>query len=314
MILPGIQPPAESIRLAHFSDIHLTATPLGWRLRDLLTKRVTGWTNLKIGRGRRFRNAEAMVRAMMSDLRARACHRVIFSGDATTMGFESEFIAAARCLSLAPGPPELPGIAVPGNHDYYIRRAQSGGYFERYFEPWQHGERIDGEVYPFAQRVGHCWLIGVNSARSNFLLWDARGGIGPAQLERLRELLRKLSPGPRIIVTHYPLYLADGTPEHRWRRLRSWKNIQKVAAEGGIALWLNGHRHTGYVLPPNPPEQPFPIICAGSATQRDRWSWNEYSIARSNLTLRRRTWNPSTQQFVESETRELQLIDQGQPG
>ena len=36
-------PLADAIRFAHLSDIHVTTRPLGWRLRDLLTKRATGW-------------------------------------------------------------------------------------------------------------------------------------------------------------------------------------------------------------------------------------------------------------------------------
>src|SRR5580704_5232010 len=92
------------VRLAHFSDIHLTAKPLGWRLRDLLTKRTTGWMNLRMGRGRHFRHADRIVRAMMNDIRERGGKHIVFSGDATALGFESEFASAARCLDL-----NLPG-------------------------------------------------------------------------------------------------------------------------------------------------------------------------------------------------------------
>ena len=96
------------IRLAHFSDIHLTARPLGWGLRDFLSKRLTGWMHLRLGRGRRFRDAETIVHALMDDIRECGCQHIVFSGDATTMGFESEFAAAARAIRF-----DLPGIAVP---------------------------------------------------------------------------------------------------------------------------------------------------------------------------------------------------------
>ncbi len=291
----------SAVRLAHFSDIHLTGTPLGWRGRDLLTKRMTGWMNLKLGRGRRFRDAGQIVRAMMRDIRKRGNDHIVFSGDATTLGFEAEFSAAARCLDL-----NIPGLAVPGNHDYYTRSAVHAGYFERFFARWQSGERIGAETYPFAQKAAHCWLIGVCSARSNALPWDARGGVDEAQRQRLRKLLTQLPPGARILVTHYPLYLADGEPEHRWRLLRDWQDFRALAAENGISLWLHGHRHTGYVLPATA-EQPFPIICAGSATQAGKCSWNEYVIQGSRLTMNRRTWQPEQQQFVDAETRVIQL-------
>lgn len=171
-----------TVRIAHFSDIHLTAPQLSWRPSDLLTKRATGWMNLKLVRGRRFRDAPLILQAMMADIRDRGCQHLIFSGDASTLGFAEEIEVAARALHVGQEG-SLPGLAVPGNHDYYTgslfpspllgeenRRAAP---FERYFAPWQIGERIDGHIYPFAQRVGSCWLIGVNSARPNFWLWDA---------------------------------------------------------------------------------------------------------------------------------------------
>jgi 3',5'-cyclic AMP phosphodiesterase CpdA len=291
----------ETIRLAHFSDIHLTAKPLGWRLRDFLSKRATGWMNLKLGRGRRFRDAETITAAMMREIHDGHFNHIVFSGDATTLGFEAEFAVAARALEID----SLPGLAVPGNHDYYTRAPVKTGLFERFFAPWQHGERIDDAIYPFAQRVGHCWLIGVNSARANRLIWDARGLVGIEQLNRLRELLKRLGAGPRIVVTHYPLYLADGQPEKRWRRLRDWQAFCDIVVEGKIALWLHGHRHNSYVVPATP-EQPFTVICAGSATQEGRWGWNEYAIERMRLTMTRRVWNGEC--FDVAEKREIETI------
>jgi 3',5'-cyclic AMP phosphodiesterase CpdA len=291
----------DEVRLAHCSDIHVTAAPLSWRWRDLASKRTTAWLNLKLGRGRRFRDASRIAAAAIADVQQRGCQHIVFSGDATTMGFASEFREAAKVLAT-----DLPGIAVPGNHDYYTPAAAASGLFERAFECWQAGERGGGERYPFAQRVGHCWLIGVNTACANFLIWDARGRMGRAQGERLRELLERLSPGPRILVTHYPLYLADGQPEHRWRLLRDGDELRRIAVEGGVGLWLHGHRHTGYVVPAVP-ERPFPIICAGSATQSGRWSWNEYVIRGRRLQMTRRTWAPEREGFVDADRIELEL-------
>src|SRR5262249_14913330 len=111
--------PAPPLRLAHLSDIHITARPLGWRRRDWLSKRVTGWLNLRLlGRAHRFRQAEAVLAAWAADLRRRPPDWIIFSGDATTLAFEAEFAQAAALLGVT-GPDRLPGLAVPGNHDYY---------------------------------------------------------------------------------------------------------------------------------------------------------------------------------------------------
>ena len=303
-------PPPDSagpptLRLAHFSDIHLTATEVGWSGRDLLSKRLTGWMNLRLlGRGYRFRDAAAVAATLARDLHERRFDHLIFSGDATTMAFEAEMAEAARCLGVRDK--ELPpAMAVPGNHDYYIRSAAELGLFERYFEPWQVGERVDGHLYPFAQRVGHVWLVGVNSAKANFWTWDASGEVGHEQRVRLGKLLERLQ-GPRILVTHYPLCLPNGEPEQRWHRLRDWAAVLEVAKAGGVGLWVHGHRHVGYHRPPDE-RIPFPVICAGSATQNNRWTYNEYDITGRRVRALRRVYSVERGGYVDLSTFEVEL-------
>src|SRR5258707_7587520 len=110
------------IRLAHFSDVHITARPLGWGGGDWLNKRLPGWVNLRwFGRQHRFRHADEVLTTLIQELRRRAFDRVIFSGDATALGFEAEFRRAAEFLGLQQ-PTLLPGLALPRNHDYYTNR------------------------------------------------------------------------------------------------------------------------------------------------------------------------------------------------
>src|SRR5207248_9859364 len=129
-----------------------------------------GW----LGRRHRFRRADEALTALAAELRERRPDRVVFSGDATALGFGAELIRAAELLGLADARMP-PGLAVPGNHDYCTPAAEASGLFERLFTPWQQGERVDGTVYPFAQRVGHVWLVAVNSCTGNFWPWDAGG-------------------------------------------------------------------------------------------------------------------------------------------
>ena len=295
-----------TVRLAHLSDVHITAKPLGWKPRDLASKRVTGWMNVALlGRGFRFRHAPRVTSTLVQELKQRRLDHLIFSGDATALAFDSEFAAAAQILGVAD--PELPqGLAVPGNHDCYVKRAVTERLFERHFAPWQKGERIGEETYPFAQRVGHVWLLGVNSSRFNLLTWDASGRIGAAQLERLRQLLARLPSGPRILVTHYPFAVHNGRQERRGHGLRDWRAAAKVAAEGGVKLWLHGYRHRPYWLTTHK-EVAFPGICGGSATQTGIWSYHEYAIAGSKLTAVRRVYVKARQAFEDRETFELEL-------
>jgi 3',5'-cyclic AMP phosphodiesterase CpdA len=295
-----------TVRLAHFSDIHLTDTRLGWTRRDMMSKKITGWLNVKLlGRGRRFRHATAVTDVLIADFRERNFDTVVFSGDATTLAFEREFAAAAARMGVGV-PDHPPGFAVPGNHDYYTPRCYLAGHFEKYFAPWQHGERIGEETYPFARKVGHVWLIGVNSGTPNFWTWDASGAVGPAQRERLRELGRQLDDGPKVLVTHYPLRTARGKVEVRPHRLRDHVEVLAIAKEIGVSLWLHGHIHRGFVLRPSE-EIPFPVICAGSCTQTRRWAYNDYTIEGTTLRGVRRLYNQLDHQFKDGEHFELHL-------
>jgi 3',5'-cyclic AMP phosphodiesterase CpdA len=294
------------VRLAHFSDIHVCAKPLGWTARDWFSKRFTGWLNLRfLGRAHRFRDADRVLAALMADLDRRQPDHVIFSGDATTLGFESELARAAALIQLT-APPRYPGLAIPGNHDYYTRAAAATGMFERYFAPWQTGERVDDAVYPFAQRVGPVWLVGINSASGNFWVWDAGGRVDTRQLNRLEQLLARLAPAPRILVTHYPVCRSSGKGERRGHGLRNVAEIVRAAARGGVCLWLHGHRHGPYCIL-HPPSAPFPVVCAGSATQHGYWSYGEYAIEAGHLHATRRVFSPERNEFVDGESFDVPL-------
>ena len=287
-----------SIRIAHFSDIHLTARPLRLRKRDWFGKRSTGWLNARVGRGKHFIDASTIAGVLARDIKSQSFDHVIFSGDATTLGMSIEFDEVRRVLTPDDGWPAR--LAVPGNHDYYTHGAVRGGEFERVFASWQQGERLDSHTYPFAQKVGPLWLVAVNSAQANLLVWDARGRVGRHQLKRLEELLRRLPPGPRIMVTHYPLCLADGKGEIRWRRLRDAHKLRDLCQTHHVRLWLHGHRHVGYHRPVDL-SLPFPVVCAGSATQALKWSYNEYTFVDGKMHGRRRVWSPAAGAFVDGQ-------------
>ncbi len=309
MLTPHNEPSAP-IRLAHFSDVHITTRPLGWQRADWFNKRLSAWLNLRVlGRAYRFRRAEEVLAALVAELRRRRPDRVIFSGDATALGFEGELARATALLGLHDTDP-LPGLAVPGNHDYCTASAAAAGLFERHFAPWQTGERVDGATYPFAQRVGPVWLVAVNTSTANRWPWDASGGVSSEQLKRLERLLQHLGPGPRILVTHYPVCKASGRRERRSHGLRNLGDLVAVAERGGIRLWLHGHRHDSYHLHESP-LAPFPVICAGSATQNGCWSYYEYTIRDGCLHGLRRTFDVGERRFQDTAPLQIQLDGEG---
>jgi 3',5'-cyclic AMP phosphodiesterase CpdA len=295
-----------AVRLAHFSDVHVTAPACDWRPSDWFNKRMPAWLNLRLlGRGLRFRHTDRVLTALVEDLGRRGYDRILFSGDATALGFEEEVARAASLLGV--GNSDLPpGMAVPGNHDYMIGHDVASGQYERHFAPWQYGERVDDAPYPFAQRVGQAWLIAVNSAKANRWAWDASGRVGADQLGRLERLLARLEGGPRILVTHYPVGLADGRPERSSHGLHDLNDLVAACRRGGIGLWLHGHRHHDYYLPATE-QVPFPVICAGSATQRNVWSYKDYTLNDHHLTVATRVFDSELNRFCDGAGYELEL-------
>lgn len=296
------------IRLAHLSDVHIFRPEARWQPGDWRSKRLTGWLNLRLlGRGWRFRHAGGVLKALAEDIQRRRPDGVVFSGDATALGCEEELAEVARVLRVG-RPDGLAGIAVPGNHDYYTPRCAGSFLFEQYFEPWLEGERVDGVTYPFARRVGEAWLIGVNSSTGNRWFWDATGRVGTEQLDRLRRLLAlpQLAGAPRILVTHYPVGRADGTPDRRNHWLRDRTQLVEAAQDGGIVLWLHGHRHQPYHLPPTP-ECPIPTICSGSGTQEGIWTYAEHTYEGGEWRVEQRHYRPQTQTFEAGEHYAIKL-------
>lgn len=294
------------VRFVHLSDLHITVRPLGWKRRDWLSKRVAGWINLNyLGRHYRFRHAVNVLDVLMAELRRDAPDHLIFSGDASTMGFDREFARAAELLGVN-GPNPVPGIAVPGNHDHYLHHVAAAGGFERQFHPWQHGVRIDDQRYPFAQRVGHVWLVGVNSALGSSWAWDATGRVGKHQLDRLDRLLQVLDPGPRVLVTHYPFCVPGGKPEPLAHRLLDRHALMEIAVRGGVCLWLHGHRHDPYHVD-DPRSVPIPTVCAGSATQTGYWTYAEYTVTGDRVRIVRKTYSPEDNRFIPGEALDVSL-------
>jgi 3',5'-cyclic AMP phosphodiesterase CpdA len=294
------------VRLAHLSDIHVSAAGLEWQWRDWFNKRLTSWFNVRcLGRGRRFAQAAEVLARLIDELPGRGIDRIVFSGDATAMGFETEIRRAAEVLRIAGSP--IPGLAVPGNHDYLTRTCAASGLFERYFAPWQDGVRVDDHRYPFAQRAGPVWLVGVNAATGHRNPWDATGRVGPEQRDRLRQLLSQLEPGPRWLVIHYPIRLESGRGEKWYHGLRDLNQVLAIAKAGGVGLWLHGHRHTPYFFD-RPSWAPFPAICAGSSTQKGIWSYNEYTVEDSVVHAVRRVFDPAANRFDDAHAFDVRLV------
>ena len=91
--------PITGIRIAHFTDVHITEDPRRVPRRALFSKRLLGWGNLRFGgRFEAFRNARAVARAFVADLEEVEPDAVVFTGDVTALALDSELEAARARL------------------------------------------------------------------------------------------------------------------------------------------------------------------------------------------------------------------------
>lgn len=281
----------------HFSDIHISSARFPWKPRNLFSKSFAAWINLRIlGRRKHFEHSASLLIALQKDILQQNPDGLVFSGDASAMGFENEIEDAAQVLKTSDCA-HIPGIAVPGNHDLHNHWSNHVGYFEKHFANWQKGIRVDDHFYPFAKKIGSVWFIGVNSASPTILPWDARGAVGKHQVERLKKLMGMLDRGSKILVTHYPHSLPNGKNESYFRKLTDRESLTKIANEYGVSIWLHGHRHNHYFLNPDS-KNDFVTVCSGSATQTGKWSYSKITILNQNLTIEQRSYDPKMGSFV----------------
>ncbi|MEM7676713.1 MAG: metallophosphoesterase, partial [Myxococcota bacterium] len=280
----------EFMRLAHFSDIHITLSPV--RYGGLWSKRTAGALNYYVG-GRRhhFANVEARVAALLADVDAQGVDHAVCTGDITQMSYVEEF---RRCAALFGPRLEQPQrfTVIPGNHDRYT--STEADLFEQFFgrlaEP-------DGR-YPFRKDVGAVSFVGLDLARPTALI-DSSGLCGPAQLSALTEMLKALTAEDRktIVLMHYGFFRADGRPDRPRHGIRDAKALLALLDREDLRvdLILHGHIHRSYAVR----TARRAVICAGSATDLARGScYHLYDLDAEGVWMTRRRWNEQAQAYA----------------
>jgi hypothetical protein len=117
------------IRIAHVSDLHvLSRTTSEWR-RIIFNKRLTGYANLVLRRGRVHRRE--YLQTVLSEAAAQADHLVV-TGDITNLALEHEYEEARALLDEAARRTEV--TVVPGNHDIYLPSTHRDRRFPHHFD------------------------------------------------------------------------------------------------------------------------------------------------------------------------------------
>lgn len=193
------------LRIAHVSDTHVLSTAGVEWTKMLINKRLTGYANLVLHRGRVHRREYLLaVLAAAGD-----ADHVVVTGDITNLALESEYEVACTLLDELARSVEV--TVVPGNHDIYLPSIGRERRFPHHFRRFLQSDLPDLALdlpagpYPCVKLRGPAAIIGLSSAvpRPPFI---AAGKLGDAQIAALARVLAHPDVARRmpVILVHHP--------------------------------------------------------------------------------------------------------------
>lgn len=241
-------------RFAHVSDLHLPPMPRP-QPHELAGKRLLGYLSWHSHRRRRHR--ADVLEALLRDLLRQAPDHVCVTGDLTNLGLAAEIDAAATWLRRLGDPADA--TVVPGNHDVYARGCLAR--VTRAWAPWMTGDAGESS-FPILRRRGPLAFIGLSTGIPAGLT-QARGYLGPRQIERLGRLLEQLRAEglQRILLLHHPPHPGGGP-----RGLIDARALRRTIGEAGAELILHGHTHRAQHSDVPGPHGPVPTLGVSSAS------------------------------------------------
>lgn len=246
-------------RIAHLTDPHVGPLPRP-RLRELLSKRLTGYLNWRRGRDK-FHDMELLA-ALVSDMHEHKPDHIACTGDVANIGLPEEW-STARVFLEGLGPPDRVSF-VPGNHDAYIEGALEG--LLAICGPWTEDDGGRLGQFPYVRRRGRIALVGLSSAIPT-APFVASGRMGRRQMQAAEEVLAALGAEGycRVVMIHHPPHVAGASAG---RNLTDSRRFEAMIERVGAELILHGHNHIGSVATIMGPSKPIPVVGAPSASSR----------------------------------------------
>ena len=194
------------MRIARVFDLHvLRRTAAHWRSM-LFNKRLTGYANLILRRGRVHRRDYLL--SVLAAAAGQSDHLVV-TGDITNLSLEHEYEEARALLAEVARRTEV--TVVPGNHDIYLYWIQENRRFAHHFRAFtdsdlpELAQDLPAGPFPSVKLRGPVVFIGISSAipRPPFV---SAGRIGRRQIEAVERVLahpavRRRTP---ILLLHHP--------------------------------------------------------------------------------------------------------------
>lgn len=270
------------LRIAHVSDLHVLS-PLGreWR-RVFFNKRMTGYANALLGRGRVYRREYLC--AVLGAAAERADH-VVVTGDITNLALESEYLEARALFDEVARRTEI--TVVPGNHDIYLPEVGHGHRFMHHFGSFLSSDLPELAVdvpagrFPAVKLRGAAAIIALSSAvpRPPFV---SAGHLGHAQLDALERVLAHpevVRRTPVVLVHHDPLDSRFALEQLR-SGLVDAAALRRSLAHVRRGLVLFGHLHVRRRNRMTTETGTVDVICASGASLDHR---NDHVRAGFNL-------------------------------
>ncbi len=291
------------MRMALLSDIHL---PLGRCPLGLLrSKRLLGWFNWKVRRGRLHR-PELLAR-LVADLKRSAPELILIGGDLTNLALSEEFRRAALWLAELAEPEQL--VLVPGNHDAYVE-----GAFEEGAPLWARWLRgcLRHDRFPYVVERGRITVVAASTAEPSPPGY-ATGRLGARQLARIEEeLARARARGSwRVLLLHHPPHAAVAPR----KRLVDREQLCRLLRRTGAELVVFGHLHRFLRVELEGPDGTITGFMAPSASLRDPrpgrragYLLFDADPERGRLAWRLRGFDPSFARVVDLERGEERLL------
>lgn len=273
------------MKLAHFSDIHITHFPLSGGLALKRFAAIASYTLM--GRGAHFTGSDQRIARLLEDVDAQGADHALCTGDLTGVSTSAEFEKVASLFGARLQQPARFTV-IPGNHDRYVGSA--AGLFERHFATVSEQGR-----FPFVKHLADgVTIVALDVARPTSVI-DSSGLCGPAQRERLLAILTDAGLRDRFVVLalHYGLLRAEGQRDRRNHGLRDDLELLALIDRPDVSLDLvvHGHMHRPYVVR----SKARTLINAGSATDLHvpGCGYHLYEIdpAAHRVKLVRRAWN-----------------------
>ena len=278
-----------SLRILHFSDVHLPFPPGAFRSPEILhPKRLVALVNFYLRRGSKYADALQKLDGLRDFLSREPVDYLLFTGDSLNFGLEREFTAAAPRLAEIFALARRGALAVPGNHDLYT--ASSLALHRKHFAPLLRSDLPDSATptgFPLVRWLGDdAVALAFNTARPNFAFWNSSGRVPTLELDALARLLDRPEIAARrriFLMTHYPF--DERGVLHGLRNSRAL--LALLRGRDNLVL-LHGHNHRPYTR--LVPGTATPLYCAGSLSKAGAESFWLFDLYGDALNARRGAW------------------------